>query len=159
MVVALVAVLAAVAMDRMLRYLELAERSAMETTASTLRSAMALRFAAAYLGGTPADIDALGTQNPFDWLAERPGNYAGEFANPNLDEVEKGTWYFDSVGRTAVYVPQRTRYLRSAAAPGDTRIPFKAALRFERAGIGSERVLTQLGFAPVQNYDWSIESD
>lgn len=152
-VIGLVAVLATVAIDRMLRYLELAEKAGMETTVSSLRSALALKFAATYLRGKPGDINALGAQNPFDWLAEKPGNYLGEYADPTPDEVAPGSWYYDSVRRVVVYAPLRTRYLAQPA--GDTRIRFAVAVRFDPSPAdGGARVLSRLDVAPQQPYDW-----
>lgn len=156
-VICVVALLAAIGAERMLRYAELAEQSGMETTVSTLRSALALQFAARYLRGDRAGIDALASQNPFEWLARQPENYLGVLQGPGYAGLARGAWYFDPVRREAVYLPQRTRYLVADAA--DPAIRFAARVVFAPvAAEGKEAVLQSLDMAPVRPYRWILDS-
>lgn len=157
-VIGVVAVLVAIAAERMLRYVELAEKVTMETTVSTLKSALALRFAAAYLGGQQGEIARLPLENPFDWLAERPGTYVGELYDPRLKDLPRGVWYFDRSRRQTVYVPARTRYL-VADPSGDPRIFFLTRVNFGPSSVDDRRrELKQLDLAPTVAYNWFRDS-
>jgi prepilin-type N-terminal cleavage/methylation domain-containing protein len=153
-VVVAVALLASVAAERMLRYAEQAEKSAMEQTIGAMKSAMSLRFAALFLAGRQDSIGGLGTENPMDWLAERPPGYQGARNQPDLSALERPGWYFDSGSREVVYLPLRTRHLAGRAAT-EERIRFRVVVKVtpdDKAG-GLPR-LDRLGIDPVHPYDW-----
>ncbi len=99
-----IAVLAGVLLTRVLYYQEQAELAAVERTAATLRVALQLRAARLYAGGRQDALAALAAENPMDWLADKPANYAGEFAAAAHGDVAAGKWYFDTAGKTLVYV-------------------------------------------------------
>lgn len=152
-VVCIVALLAFIGLDRLLRYQELAEKASMENAASVMRSALGLRFAALYLDGNTGEIDRLAQENPMDWLAERPPNYLGTLWSPALDSLPKGSWYYDKATNLLVYYPDRTTHLRVPES-GDPRIRFKVALDFRVAEGGKRRSLDRLGIEPVKPYRW-----
>ncbi len=153
-VVAVVAVLITVALDRLLRYAELAERAAMEQSISAMKSALGLRFAALYLRGSVRAIQALPQENPMDWLAERPPGYLGELWKPPLAALERPSWYFDRARKELVYVPLRTRYL----VPGkenDPRISYRVIVEFGPGpDSGTAAELRRLGIEPSEPYNW-----
>lgn len=151
-VVAVVALLITVALERMLRYVELAEKGHMEQTIGVVRSALGLRFAGLYVQGKTAEIQALAGENPMDWLAERPPGYVGVLWDPRLADVERGIWYFERSRHVLVYVPSRTRYL-VVGPDGDPRIGFRAMVDF-RAPAGGSLQLERLGMEPVRPYNW-----
>lgn len=129
-VVCLVAVLVTVLLDRLLRYQELAEKTAMEQTVGVLRSALTLQFAGRVVSGGLSAVGDLSKQNPMDWLAERPSNYVGVRYDPGASDVAKGSWYFDARGNELVYLPRLTRFF----APGPDG---KVQVRFRtRVAIG-----------------------
>ena len=153
-VVAIVAVLITVALDRLLRYAELAERAAMEQSVSAMKSALGLRFAALYLRGRVGSIQALPEENPMDWLAERPPGYLGELWQPALATLERPSWYFDRARKQLVYVPLRTRYLVTGKE-NDPRISYRVIVDFGPGpDSGAAAELRRLGIEPSQPYNW-----
>jgi general secretion pathway protein G len=153
-VVAVVAVLASVALERLLRYAELAEKSAMEQTIAAMKSALSLRFAAYYLKGRSEAIRSLPEENPMDWLAERPPNYLGALWNPPYADLERPSWYYDRAVKQLVYLPLRTRHL-AQAADGETRIRYRVIVDWGASvQAGSLTQLERLGIDPVVRYDW-----
>src|SRR5689334_22551820 len=76
-VVALIAVLAGLLLDRTLYYQEVAEKASMEQVAAVLRSSVNLRAAELALENRFAELDALVLKNPFDLLVRKPQNYLG----------------------------------------------------------------------------------
>ena len=153
-VVAIVAVLITVALDRLLRYAELAERAAMEQSISAMKSALGLRFAGLYLRGQVKTIQALSEENPMDWLAERPPGYLGELWQPPLATLERPSWYFDRANKQLVYVPLRTRYLLPPKQ-NDPRISYRVIVDFGPGpGSGGAAELRRLGIEPAEPYNW-----
>ena len=157
-VVCVVAVLVAVALERLMRYAELAEHAAMEQTVGTLRAAMHIR-AAAYIATQQVErIATLPSQNPFDWLAEAPANYAGALFDPAPGDVETGRWYYERKEGLIVYLPRRTRYF----VPGpDGRKWVRFRALHAEAPFGQQRDLrsplreiTALAISPVRPYNW-----
>ncbi|WP_157406441.1 type II secretion system protein [Janthinobacterium sp. CG3] len=99
-----VGVLGAVLLTRLAYYQEQAELAAVARTANLLRAALALKLAHLYAGNRQAEMPALARQNPMEWLAARPANYAGEYAAPASGEVAAGQWYFDRGAGKLVYL-------------------------------------------------------
>lgn len=155
LVVSLVAIFIVVAIDRSLRYLEAAEKAAMETTVGALRSALTLRVGALYTVGGGAALTKLNEENPFTWLSQRPDAYIGPQWDPKLADVGPGSWYFDRSTRQVVYRPQRTRYL-VRPGPDDPRIRFKVAVEYSPANIvsPSNPTLLKADLEAVSPYLW-----
>jgi prepilin-type N-terminal cleavage/methylation domain-containing protein len=153
-VVCLVGIFASVALDRLLRYQEIAEKTAMEATIGALRSAQALQVAARILsGGLPA-VKSLSGQNPIDWLTEPPQGYLGALHNPSLEEVPRGGWYFDLKSKELVYRPKLTRFL--TALDSDERLRFRILLSTDV--VGSEiSGISEMGIRPVNAVRWAPE--
>lgn len=153
-VVAVVAVLITIALDRLLRYAELAERGAMEQSVGAMKSALGLRFAAFYVQGRMEAIRGLSEENPMDWLAERPPAYLGALWDPPLESLERPGWYFDRARGQLVYLPRRTRYL-VAGPDGEHKIAFRVVVEFRPAAdSGGAASLERLGIDPVQPINW-----
>ena len=129
LVISLVAIFIAVAIDRSLRYLELAEKAAMETTIGALRSALTLRMGALYAVGGGGALTRLNEENPFTWLSQLPDAYIGPQWDPKLADISPGSWYYDRSARQVVYRPQRTRYL-VRPGPEDPRIRFRVDVEY-----------------------------
>ncbi len=102
-VVCIVAVMAGLLVNRLQHYQRLAEKAALEQTVGILRSALHLRFAALIAKDRAGDAQYFIGQNPMNWLAERPANYAGEYFDQMPDEDVAGHWYFDLKERNLVY--------------------------------------------------------
>ena len=142
-------ILAAVLLERLLTYAELAEKSAMEATLSRLQSSLYARVALLALKGEHEAIDALPRRSPFTTGAMQAGNYRGEFVGLPA-EFEGGTWLYDQVRNELVYVPTLNRHLLSDPSdPSVKHLLFR--LELKRA---SAEVYTGVAVRPVTAYVW-----
>lgn len=101
-------ILAAMLLERLLTYAEIAEKSAMEATLSRLHAAMYTRVAYLTMRGDHTAIEALATQSPFESAAMRSTNYLGEFVGLPSG-VEDGNWLYDRLRNELVYLPNLKR--------------------------------------------------
>jgi general secretion pathway protein G len=157
-VICLIAVFASFALERLLRYQEIAEKTAMEANLGAMRSGQGMKAAATLVTGGLQALPKLADENPIDWLADPPAGYLGALSNPPLSAVPKGSWYFDMKNKELVYRPQRTRFLISGA-DGDDRIRFKVIVKltFDAADKGLVRELSELAIRPVVPVRWFPE--
>jgi len=154
-VVCIVAVSAALLVDRLRLYQEAAEKAAMEYTVGAVRSALQLRVAAMLMRGEERNIESLARANPFDWLMEPPRGYRGELRSPQ-PAVPQGSWYFDASRSELVYVPDLDGHLERLA-DGSKRLRFRVRLEFEPATPDSGRkrgILSATRIEPVVPYTW-----
>lgn len=112
-VIALISTLATVLLNRLAYYQEAAEKANMEYTISALRSALRLHIATLMVEGRAQQNILLAQQNPMNWLETKPGNYAGQFANPDSGAITPGSWYFDTADSTLVYLVRHGEYFES----------------------------------------------
>lgn len=89
------AILVGVFLNRAGYYQQQAQQLAMAQTLGALRTGLRVQVLQLYLADGRARIPALARQNPFDWLADKPANYLGEFDAPVLDELPGGNWLYD----------------------------------------------------------------
>jgi len=59
----------------------------------------------------------------------RPGNYIGEFAEPDPTAVPKGSWYYDTGRRQLVYIVRNTEFF-SSDLPGVPRLRFRVKIDY-----------------------------
>ena len=116
------AILAGVLLEKLRFYQQEAERLAVQQVVISLRAALASRASSLYLEGKQQDFAALARQNPMDWLARRPPNYAGEFDAPADGAVDSGNWYFDRSTTTLSYLLNKRELFEGNAAK---RLNFK----------------------------------
>ena len=122
-VIVVVGLLLAVAIDRLLKVRYEAERAMVQSVTSALRSALYLEFAAAATSGRLARLDSAAGSNPMALLAERPETYAGEFFGADPALFEPGTWYFDTRDRALVYTVRfPERFVTPLAGPPRARL-------------------------------------
>lgn len=112
-VMAVIAGLTGVLINRVQPYQEQAEKAAMEQTLGTIRSALHLQIASRIAKGKVNEIPALAEQNPMDWLAEKPKNYLGAYYAPKQEDVVSGHWTFDLKKRSLIYSVQNTAHFHS----------------------------------------------
>jgi hypothetical protein len=149
-----VGIFASVALERLLRYQEIAEKTAMEANIGALRSAQALQVAARIVHGGVSAVAGLADENPIKWLADPPPGYRGALHDPAQAVVPPGSWYFDLKNKELVYRPQRTRFFAPHVS-GDDRIRFKVIVRLAHSARGGE--VSELGIRPVAPIRWSPE--
>ncbi len=152
-VVCIVALCAALLLDRLRFYQEAAEKAVMEYTVATLKSALQLRVAAMLVRGEEKNIGSLARANPVDWLMEPPVGYRGEFRAPQ-PAVPRGSWYFDATRNELVYVPNLDAHLERLP-DGSKRLRFRVRLSFEPAEPDSQpRRFSGMGVEAVTPYTW-----
>jgi general secretion pathway protein G len=161
-VLLVISVLAALLADRLLYYQERAEKAAMEQVVVILRSALQMRAAGLLVRGRMEDLKNLETENPMNWLAERPENYLGVFAGTPTDP-SPGKWYFDGRGKLLVYVPARTRHF-VAGKDGEAAIRFH--VRIDVGPLPGEggradplRGVGRMDLTAVEPYNWFRDLD
>ncbi|HXA46947.1 MAG TPA: type II secretion system protein [Burkholderiaceae bacterium] len=159
-VISIISVLMAVALNRTVIYQEQAEKAAVEQLLGTLRSALHLQIADLLIKGKTNEISRLVEHNPMDWLAEKPANYAGEYYTPKPDMVEAGNWYFDAHDKTLVYLVHHQAHLHTAAGEAN-KLRFSARLVTSTPGSAgggatesSRPSVEGVVLEPVVSYHW-----
>lgn len=155
-VICVVALLFGIALDRLLRYQELGERSALQQNVAAINSALTLRFAAYVVMGTPQRIAEEVGRNPVNLLARPPENYLGELAAADPKALSRPCWYFDTPAGDLVYLPSRRRYWSGASAAPDS-IRFRVGMTAGDTTPGEPRVLPQPFVAANPPFKWEIE--
>ena len=158
-VITIVVILIAVSLERLGGYQEQAEKTAMVEVAGTIQSALLMQFGQMVVRGQEAKIGTLESDNPMQWLARMPANYAGELTDPEFGAVPAGNWAFDLKSHELIYVPQRT----DAFVPGQdgkkwvryrVRLLYAPLLAGPGGSGGSGKVLAGALFEPVTPYRW-----
>jgi len=154
--------LSMVVLEYMLHYIEVAEKSAMETTVMYLRSALRMRLAEVLAEGNAEEAIKMIRENPMDWLQDKPHNYAGAFEAPQPGFVDDGKWYFDTKSRELIYlvehgrefVPDRGELKRvrfRVIAPSLDR-----AIKESRI-ISVSEIVREVSLAKVKPYKWEFK--
>lgn len=155
-VVCIVAVLAGILLHRLRVYQEAAEKASMQQTAAAIKSALQMRVAAYLINGRDNDIEKLRSENPVNWLQERPQNYAGEFYSDAYARVAPGSWYFDLAHRELVYVIDLASHFKRGA-DGRKWVRYRVKIEYEeqpQQNAPPRKVLSAVSFVPVQPYVW-----
>src|SRR5437899_1843983 len=90
-VVVVVSIISAILLDRVKFYQEHAEKTTMEATAAAIQAGLHLRMAGYLASGRDRDIAKLADENPMNWLARRPDNYAGALDRLAAEDIADGT--------------------------------------------------------------------
>jgi general secretion pathway protein G len=156
-VVSIVAFLASLLFSRVLFYQEMAEKAAMQQVVGALQSALVLQMGHRMAAGTGAELNNLVYENPMDWLAQKPGNYAGEFNTVNPALIEPGNWVFDKGRHELIYILDHVEYF-VPAKNGVKWIRYHTRLVFETSNKNSkiQNELAGVMFAPVEPYQWLV---
>lgn len=152
-----VALLFGVALDRLLRFQELGERTAMEQNIAAINVALTMKFAALVASGRGRAIEQELGANPVDLLARPPENYLGGLYLPPADLLPPRSWYYDRASGDLVYVPGRTRYL-SEPPDATNGLRFHVVLAdASPRGVEGVTELRQVFVRPREPYRWSID--
>ncbi len=106
-VIVIIGILLAVAINRLLPYIDEAERIAVLTTESTIRSSLVILAAKRIASGRSATLTEFNGSNPMALMLEAPANYSGEIDSTAGLSVPSRSWYFDVATRHLVYRPGR----------------------------------------------------
>ena len=150
--IAVIGVLAAVLLNRLGYYQEMAEKAAMESTLRTIKTGLQVRLAELIVTNRQAQAVRLETENPIGWLDDRPPNYGGRYSAP----PESGSWYFDAANRQLVYVVRTGDRLIFATGNGGKELRFRAKLLKDRVRVpgGTVEGVAGVALAPVYPYRW-----
>lgn len=136
---ALIAVVLAVFLDRVLYYMELAERTVVMLTVNNVNAALNVRRAYGMLAGKAVNDRR---RNPFELAGVSPANFLGEIDSPNLAALERGQWVFDRSRGELIYLPRLHRALTTPDPEG--------AIRFRLELRGPELFM----LVPTSDYRW-----
>jgi prepilin-type N-terminal cleavage/methylation domain-containing protein len=147
-----ISIVAALLLERLGFYQEMAERAAMEATARAIRTGLQVRLAELIITKRQAAAGALETENPTRWLEQPPANYGG----PWQGVPRPATWYYDEARRQLVYVVGTGSRLEIDGAPGGRELRFRALLLRDRVRVPGGRVesVTGVTLQPVTPYHW-----
>jgi hypothetical protein len=140
----IVAALIVVFASYMIDYMEMAEKTAMETTLSNMNTALTLNYAGRFISGERIDKAQWVSGNPFELAGTFPPGYGGDLAARDPATLPRPAWLFDSARREMVYLPRLHKYLK---ATGEPEIRFR--LDLHPSGFGFVLV-------PASPYDWSL---
>jgi general secretion pathway protein G len=161
-VVLLVGILSMVVLDYMLRYIEIAEKGAMENTVVNLRSALRLRLAEELVRNDAKEAMRLAHSNPMEWLYELPSNYAGEFTDPEPGSIMRGKWYWNRGSRELVYLVDNGRDF-TPDSEGLKRVryrvhaPFLAIAAKENRQMSVNDVVAEISLVLAEPYRWEFK--
>ncbi|HXF66692.1 MAG TPA: type II secretion system protein [Burkholderiales bacterium] len=151
--IVLIGALAAVLLNRLAFYQEMAEKAAMEATLRTIKTGLQIRLAELILTNRQAEAERLEAEDPVLWLDEKPPNYGGPYREP----PERGTWYYDAPARELVYVVNTGSRLKIGDGSEGRELRFRTRVLKDRVRFGGVEVEGVAGIAltPVRPYHWS----
>jgi type II secretory pathway pseudopilin PulG len=152
-VICVVGVLFGIALDRLSRFQELGERTAMEQNLAAINVALTMKFAALVAAGRGPAIEKEAGANPVDLLARPPENYLGALYAPSPETLPPRSWYYDRESGDLVYMPGRTRYLIETSGLRFHVVLSDPSPRQEE-GVAE---LRQAMIRPRQPYRWVID--
>lgn len=156
-VICVVALLFGVALDRLMRFQELGERTAMEQNIAAINVALTLKFAALIASGRPQAIEKEVGANPVDLLARPPQDYLGALFMPSAEHLPPRSWFYDRASGDLVYMPGRTRYLTD---PPDAANGLRFRVVLTDPSPRKDETVTEIRQAlirPLHPYRWTIE--
>jgi len=148
----IISVLAAVLLNRLGYYQEMAEKAAMESTLRIVKTGLQVHLAELIVTNRQSEAARLETEDPMLWLDDKPPNYAGSYRTP----PDTGTWYFDASEHQLVYVVNTGNRLELDSDTGAKQVRFRARLlkdRLQLYGTGVESV-SGVALVPVNPYRW-----
>lgn len=122
---------------------EYAEKTAMEMTVANMRTGLRYKMAELMIQHRLAEMPNLLGENPINWLAKPPDNYAGEFVNPELGVIRPGDWYFDKGQRKLFFRLNHSRYFE-----GDGRSP---TIGFHAVGVFQKKMQGGVEVASIES--------
>lgn len=158
-VIVLISVLMAVAIERLLVMKAQSERAAMDQVLGSIRSGLTIRLAELAVRARLPQAFALAGKNPIAVLADRPQNYLGELYGPDPATIAPGNWYFDSREGALCYVVENAEYFQGRLKPPRAR--FRIEPVFEdvngngRFDAGTD-LFRGLRLATLEPYAWNM---
>ncbi len=158
-VIAIISILIAVALDRYSKLLVDVERTTMQYDLGVMRSAIGMQVAEHFLTDNMTGLKNLVNSNPMDLLAEKPKNYIGPVSHQEADEVEVGNWYFDTDINALIYLVINDRYFETELKPARARFKIYPVYSDKKQGTVSKTYQSGLSLRPMEPYRWLKSSD
>ena len=155
-VISVVAVLATTALDRLFWYQGQAEKTAMEYTASMIKSGLWMSAASLMMAERTSEIPALAEHNPINLLAQKPENYLGEIDGTKTASLASGNWFYDSSKHQVIYVIGQRRYF-TPAIPEDYIVRYGMKVNYgEIESTPGYKVpyIAGVTLVPLNKYTW-----
>lgn len=152
-VLTIIGALATVLLNRLAYLQEMAEKAAMESALSGMKTGLQIRLAEMIIANRESEAATLELQDPSQWLAEaRPPNYAGAYGPGR----QRGAWYFDAPRRELVYVVNSGGRLEIDGEGAGKELRFR--VRIVKAPVqlpgGAVQRTSGVTLAPVRPYRW-----
>lgn len=156
-VITIIVIMAGFFFSRIPYYQAQAEKASVQQVAGALQSALVMRYGALMARGAAneKELSSLATDNPMNWLQQKPRNYAGEYYDPTPGTVAPGHWMFDLKSHDLIYVVDHGDYF-APGKDGKKWIRFHVRLGYDQA-LGrpkSGKELTTTLFEPTEPYHW-----
>jgi general secretion pathway protein G len=151
---ALIALFAALLLQRMHYYQEAAERARIELEVTKLKVALQARIGAHIAEHRAVNYAAMARENPVGWLDQPMAGYRGEPGPAEAGLLPPGSWYFDREAAVLVYLPLRHANLAPDQS-GRKRLRFR--IRVVRAEAGPRKddaAVVGLKLTPVEPFKW-----
>ena len=158
-VIAIISILIAVALDRYSKLLVDVERTSMEHDLGVMRSAIGLQMAEHFLTDNMDGLKLLVNSNPMDLLAEQPKNYVGAVSHRDTAEIEDGNWYYDSDINALIYLVINDRYFISEIKPAQARFKIYPVYSEKKQGRKIKTYQSGLSLRSIEPYRWLKSSD
>lgn len=153
-VIVIISILIAVALDRYSKLLVDVERTSMQHDLGVMRSAVGMQVAEHFLAGNMAGLQQLVDSNPMDLLAEKPKNYLGPISHREPDEIEKGNWYYDTDNNTLIYLVINQRFFETELKPARARFKIYPVYSEKKVGAETKTYLSGLSLRSMEAYRW-----
>lgn len=155
--IGIIGVLASIFFQRVWFYQEMAEKAAMQQVVGAIQTALVLEYGHRMASNNGAALAGITRENPMEWLAVKPGNFAGALPVVRATEIEPGNWVFEKNTFELVYYPYHREHFIPAIS-GDDSIRFRARAVYETSRYDSKRTeFAGMIFAPVKPYQWTIK--
>jgi prepilin-type N-terminal cleavage/methylation domain-containing protein len=150
--IAIIAVAAAMLLNRLAYHQEMAEKAAMEAVARAVKTGLQVQLAQLIATHRQGQAGTLEIEDPMRWLETRPDNYDGPYGAG----ADRGKWYFDAARRHLVYVVNAGNRLDIDTGGEAKEIRFQARLLRDRVvtGGGAVETVTTVTLNPVTPYRW-----
>jgi prepilin-type N-terminal cleavage/methylation domain-containing protein len=160
-VISIISILSGLLFKRVLLYQEMAEKAAMQQVVGAMQTALVLQYGHRLTLGMGSAINNISKENPVDWLAQKPENYAGEFASLTPESMESGRWAYETKKHELIYMPEHNEFF-VPDSEGNKWIRFRTSFAYETTPGYNGRESRQLSgvtLLPVEPYKWLIREN
>jgi prepilin-type N-terminal cleavage/methylation domain-containing protein len=153
-VITIISILGAVALSYYYKLLVDVERTSMARDLGVMRSAVSMQVAGHFVAGDMSGLKKLVDSNPMDLLAEKPKNYLGVIGHYKIEDIEKGSWFYDSKEQALIYLVRNQLYFETTLSP-PARARFKIyPVYSDRLGGDKGRYISGLTLKELEPYRW-----